>query len=175
MPKRLEAVYCGFSMPLKLALGVRGTVAGRRLGALPMHLWFQGTLRAPLGTYLGKLPGCGATAPLVLGASKAQLWTGVGWGEVRYGGVAVGAWNSAITVAPPVRVGSQGPRVPHQSCPVVPRPPCDCSHGAAWQHGPLTRRLRCPGPRPPGGLSTRIPSLPHWDWSTGLHLPPPPM
>ena len=33
LPKRLGAVAVGY-MPLKLALGVRGTVAGHRLGAL---------------------------------------------------------------------------------------------------------------------------------------------
>ena len=40
--RRLEEVakavgggYCRLRMPLRLALGVRGTVAGRRLGALP--------------------------------------------------------------------------------------------------------------------------------------------
>ena len=31
---RLGAVTVGYKMPLKLALGVRGTVAGHRLGAL---------------------------------------------------------------------------------------------------------------------------------------------
>ena len=41
LDRRLEEVakavaggYCRLQMPLKLALGVRGTVAGRRLGAL---------------------------------------------------------------------------------------------------------------------------------------------
>ena len=41
LDRRLEAVtkavgggYCRLQMPLRLALGVRGTVAGRRLGAL---------------------------------------------------------------------------------------------------------------------------------------------
>ena len=54
--RRLEEVvkavgggYCRLQMPLRLALGVRGTVAGRGLGALeggggggtspPVHLW----------------------------------------------------------------------------------------------------------------------------------------
>ena len=53
--RRLEGVakavgggYCRLQMPLKLALGVRGTVAGHRLGALgnppplPMHPWRGG-------------------------------------------------------------------------------------------------------------------------------------
>ena len=42
--RRLEEVakavgggYCRLQMPLKPALGVRGTVAGHRLGALPVH------------------------------------------------------------------------------------------------------------------------------------------
>ena len=34
LPKRLGGGYCRLHMPLKLALAVRGTVAGRRLGAL---------------------------------------------------------------------------------------------------------------------------------------------
>ena len=34
LPKRLGGGYCRLQMPLRLALGVRGTVAGRRLGAL---------------------------------------------------------------------------------------------------------------------------------------------
>ena len=44
LPKRLGAVTVGYKMPLRLALGVRETVAGHRLGALegrpalPMHL-----------------------------------------------------------------------------------------------------------------------------------------
>ena len=46
--RRLEEVakavgggYCRLQMPLRLALGVRETVAGHRLGALklPMHPW----------------------------------------------------------------------------------------------------------------------------------------
>ena len=59
--RRLEEVakavgggYCRLQMPLRLALGVRGTVAGHRLGALeggrgvppplPMHPWVQGVV-----------------------------------------------------------------------------------------------------------------------------------
>ena len=34
LPKRLGGGYCRLHMPLRLALGVRGTVAGHRLGAL---------------------------------------------------------------------------------------------------------------------------------------------
>ena len=47
--KAVGGGYCRLQMPLKLALGIRGTVAGHRLGALggegglpppvPMHLW----------------------------------------------------------------------------------------------------------------------------------------
>ena len=32
--KAVESGYCRLRMPLRLALGVRGTVAGRQLGAL---------------------------------------------------------------------------------------------------------------------------------------------
>ena len=48
LPKRLGGGYCRLQMPLKLALGVRGTVAGHRMGALegggylppfPKHPW----------------------------------------------------------------------------------------------------------------------------------------
>ena len=48
--------YCRLQMPLRLALGVRGTVAGHRLGALdppspPMHHWGRGCLaRNAMGT-----------------------------------------------------------------------------------------------------------------------------
>ena len=34
LPNRLGGGYCRLQMPLRLALGVRGTVSGHRLGAL---------------------------------------------------------------------------------------------------------------------------------------------
>ena len=50
LPKRLKGGYCRLQMPLKLALAVRETVTGHRLGALegrggggggakPKHQW----------------------------------------------------------------------------------------------------------------------------------------
>ena len=49
--------------------------------------------------------------------------------------------------------GSAGPL---KSCCAPLLPACNCSCGAAWQHVPVTWRLRCPGPHLPGGLSVRL-------------------
>ena len=51
LPKRLGGGYCRLQMPLRLALAVRGTVAGHRLGAL------EGGTSPPSNAPLGRGPG----------------------------------------------------------------------------------------------------------------------
>ena len=58
LPKRLGGGYCWLQMPLSLALAVRETVAGRRLGALK-----GGGLPPPSNASLG---GGGVIAPQVV-------------------------------------------------------------------------------------------------------------
>ena len=61
------------------------------------------------------------------------------------------------------------------SPPVVPGAhpsPCVHSCGTGGQRVSVTRRMRCPGPLLPGGLSVRLPWPPHRAWSTRPHLPP---
>ena len=49
---------------------------------------------------------------------------------------------------------------------------CVRSRGTGGQRVSVTRRMRCPGPLLPGGLSVRLPWPPHRAWSTRPHLPP---
>ena len=73
LDRRLEEVakavgggYCRLQMPLKLALGVRGTVAGHRLGALegggstnaslPPHPNPRMERRGPVSSHVTKIP-----------------------------------------------------------------------------------------------------------------------
>ena len=66
---------------------------------------------------------------------------------------ATGEWDPAFKAAPPVPPGSQGAQVP----PVIPSAllPVHIQRWAAWQHVPMTWRLRCPGLHLLDGLSIR--------------------
>ena len=82
--KAVGGGYCRLQMPLKLALGVRGTAAGHRLGALkgtggppphPMHSWGRGggVPCTPHGA-LSPAKRFDACQPDWLGRSKFSLW-----------------------------------------------------------------------------------------------------
>ena len=61
-----------------------------------------------------------------------------------------------------------------RSPPVVPGAhpsPCVRSRGTGGQCVSVTKRMRCPGPLLPVGLSVRLPWPPHRAWSTRPHLP----
>ena len=80
-------------------------------------------------------------------------------GPSSYGG-ATCAYRHSRSAGPPQVVPGAHPS------------PCVRSRGTGGQRVSVTRRMQCPGPLLPGGLSVRLPWPPHRAWSTRPHLPP---
>ena len=110
--KSVGGGHCRLQTPLKLALGVRGTVAGRRLGALegapPMHPLGRGYRPCWGAQRWGRLPSARCPGALVCGGRHAippppSPCAGGrrGVGHIRPSGFA-GALRAGVAVPPPL-------------------------------------------------------------------------
>ena len=147
LDRRLEEVanaigggYCRLQMPLKLALAVRGTVAGRRLGALGAYLRLDPPSNASLGAPHHE---CNT------GTGKAHGGGGGGGGGGGFLDSWMGSDMSRLLARPPFERGD-GPSLTEEALAFQPAPPPSALTLRVHTHQPqdtnFHRRQRQPRP-----------------------------